>query len=119
MFFSVILFDVNMVNADVDNIFWGGYEANIQATLGLGNEDPRNIIANVVNVVLGFVGIVAVMIIVMSGFKFMTTGGNEDVVVEARKMLASGVIGLIIVISSFGVAQFVVNNLFVATSAVG
>ena len=109
---------VEQARADVDNIFWGGQTTNIQASLGLGNTDPRYMIANVVNIALGFIGIIAVMIIMMAGFKLMTTGGNEDAVVEAKRMMSSGVIGLVIVFSSFGLAQFVVNNLFIVTGAI-
>lgn len=108
----------DVVRADADNIFWGGYESNVQLALGLGNEDPRQIVANVVNVGLGFIGIIAVMIIVMAGFKLMTTGGNEEALSDAKKMMSSGVIGLVIVLASFGIAQFVVNNLFIVTGAV-
>lgn len=124
-FFVVTLFSFGMffvrteiVRADADNIFWGGYESNVQLALGLGNEDPRQVVANLVNVGLGFIGIIAVMIIVMAGFKLMTTGGNEDALSEAKKMMSSGVIGLVIVLASFGIAQFVVNNLFIVTGAV-
>ncbi len=110
---------VNQARADVDNIFWGGQTTNIQSTLGLGNTDPRYMIANVVNIALGFMGIVAVMIIMMAGFKLMTTGGNEEEAVAAKRMMSSGVIGLVIVFSSFGLAQFVVNNLYTVTGATG
>lgn len=118
VFFNTLLFGLKTAKADADNIFWGGYQANVQSVLGLGNEDPRQIVANVVNIALGFIGIIAVMIIIMAGFKLMTTGGNEEAIADAKKMMSSGVIGMIIVLASFGIAQFVVNNLFAVTGAV-
>jgi uncharacterized membrane protein len=54
-------------------------------------------------------GIIAVVIILAGGFKWMTAGGNEDKVGEARKMIISGVIGLAIIMSAFAIAQFVID----------
>lgn len=102
-----------------DNMLWGGYENNVQNATGLGNEDPRQMAANVVNIMLGFLGIIAVVIILLGGFKWMTAAGNEDKVGEAKKMIAAGVIGLLIILMAFGIAQFVLNALYDATSASG
>jgi hypothetical protein len=112
----VFAFALN-ANAQVDNLLWGKQQANIENGLGLGNEDPRIIAASVVNIMLGFLGIIAVLIILLGGFKWMTAGGNEDSVGEAKKMMGAGVIGLVIVLASFGLAQFVINALYDATGA--
>ena len=104
-------------NAQVDNLLWGNQQDNINTTLGLGNEDPRVIASSVVNVLLGFLGIIAVLIILFGGFKWMTAGGNEDAVAQAKKMMGAGVIGLVIVLASFGLAQFVIQALYDATGA--
>ena len=102
---------------DSDNLLWGGTSENVETALGLGNTDPREMAASVVNVLLGFLGIIAVLIILMGGFKWMTAGGNEDGVSEAKKMITAGVIGLVIVLASWGLAQFVINALYDATGA--
>lgn len=101
-----------------DNLLWGNQQTNVETNLGLGNKDPRIIAASVVNIMLGFLGIIAVLIILLGGFKWMTAGGNEDSVGEAKKMMGAGVIGLVIVLASFGLAQFVINALYDATGAV-
>ena len=98
-----------------DSLVWGGTEGNVGNTIGLGNRDPRLIAASVINVVLGFLGIIAVVIVLLGGFKWMTAGGNEDKIGEAKGLLSAGVIGLVIVLASWGLAQFVVNLLFNAT----
>lgn len=82
---------------------------------GLGNTlatgDPRAIIGRVINVALGFLGVIAVGIILLGGFKWMTAAGNEEKAAEARKLLGAGVIGLIIILASWGIATFVINSL--------
>jgi len=84
---------------------------------GLGNTDPRTIAARVINVILGFLGIVAVIIILLGGFKWMTASGNEEKIGEARKLIIAGIVGLIIIIGSFAIATFVINSLLNATNA--
>lgn len=97
--------------AAVDLDPWGGFKNNIQIETGLGERDPRDIAASVIKIILGFLGIVAVIIILLGGFKWMTAGGNEDKVGEAKKLITAGVIGLVIIIAAFAIATFVLNSL--------
>jgi len=98
--------------------YWGGtdVEQNIQSNIKLGERDPREIAAQVVNILLGFLGIVAVVIILAGGFKWMTAGGNQDKVDEAKKLMSAGIIGIVIVLAAFGIARFVINALVSATT---
>ena len=100
------------------NILWGGNlnQAQFQAQLGLGDNDPREIAANIVRILLGFLGLIAVVIILLGGFKWMTAGGNEEKVGEARKLIIQGIVGLIIILAAFGISTFVINSIFSATS---
>lgn len=82
----------------------------------LATGDPRAIIGRVINVALGFLGVIAVGIILLGGFKWMTAAGNEEKTAEARKLLGAGVIGLIIILASWGIATFVINSLNTAVS---
>ncbi|MFW5888708.1 MAG: hypothetical protein ACOCVY_03255, partial [Patescibacteria group bacterium] len=63
----------------------------------------------------GFLGILAVVIILIGGFKWMTAAGNEDKVGEAKKIIVAGVIGLVIILASWGIATFVLEQLMGAT----
>lgn len=101
-----------------DNTYWGGQKVaeNIESTIQLGKRDPREIAANVINIILGFLGIIAVILILAGGFKWMIAAGNQDKVDEAKKLMSAGVIGLIIILASFGIARFVINALVTATA---
>lgn len=108
---------VNRAVAAENNLLWGNYsQGNVQNDLGLGNKDPRAIVSNVIRYILGFLGIVAVIIILLGGFKWMTAGGNEEKVGEARKLIVSGIIGLVIILAAFGIATFVISSLLTATT---
>jgi ABC-type uncharacterized transport system YnjBCD permease subunit len=84
---------------------------------GLGTQDIRTTIASIINVALSLLGIVAVVIILMGGFKWMTSGGSEEKVGEAKKLIFSGIIGIAIILSSWAIATFVIQQLSTATES--
>ena len=95
---------------------YGLGDSNFQQ-VGIGKtRDLKSTVAQVINVILGFLGVIAVIIILAGGFKWMTAGGNEDKVGEARKMIVQGVIGLVIIFAAWAIAAFVINQLKSATT---
>ena len=89
----------------------------IEDNVELSSSDPRAIVGRIINVALGLLGVIAVAIILMGGFKWMTAGGNEDKVSEAKKLLGAGVIGLAIVLAAWAVANWVIDAIYEATMA--
>lgn len=83
---------------------------------GLTSTDIRITIAKIIKTAMSLLGIVAVLIVLYGGFKWMTAGGNEDQVGEAKKILIAGIIGLIIIMTSYAIATFVVSNLVTQTT---
>lgn len=72
-------------------------------------------IARIVNILLGFLGVLAVVLILVAGFKWMTAAGNEEKIGEAKKLMGAGVIGLVIILAAFAIASFVINQLASST----
>jgi len=96
---------------------WGCMgETGVKDATGLGATDPREMAANVINVILGFLGIIAVILILIGGFMWMTSQGSEEKTGTAKKIMSAGVIGLVIVLAAFGIAKFVVSALITATT---
>ena len=87
----------------------------ITSQIQLSAKDPREIVARIINTAMMFLGIIAVVIILLGGFKWMTAAGNEEKVSEAQKLMGAGVIGLVIILASWGIASFVLNQLINAT----
>lgn len=85
--------------------------------IGLGGADIRTTIASIIRTAMGLLGIVAVVIILIGGFTWMTAGGNDDKVGEAKKWIIAGVIGLAIILSAYALSSFVINNLISATTS--
>jgi len=84
---------------------------------GLGTKDIREGVMSIVNVLLGFLGILAIIIILWGGFRWLTSGGNEEKVGEAKKIITAGIIGLVIILTAYAIALFVVEQLVAATGA--
>jgi hypothetical protein len=86
-------------------------DVGINYARGIGlqgeNRDPRDIAVNVIKLIMTFLGIIATVIILLGGFKWMTAAGNEDQVDQAKKLIAAGVIGLVITLSAFMIVTWV------------
>jgi len=83
---------------------------------GLGQSELQTTIGSLIRVALGFLGVVAVVIILLGGFKWMTAGGNEDNVTKAKGLIIAGIIGLAIILSAYAIASFVISSIVGATA---
>lgn len=109
---------VNQVSAAVDADTDFGLttvEEGLGGKLGT-TEDPKVLITKFINLALTFLGLIAVVIILIGGFKWMTSGGNEEKTTAARKLLVAGVVGLVIVLASWGLASWLVGTISTTTS---
>lgn len=76
---------------------------------GLGDITLSELIVNIIQLFLGFLGLIALVIIIYAGFIWMTSGGNEDKISKAKDIMKAGIIGLIIIIFSYAIATFVIG----------
>ena len=83
---------------------------------GLGQQDLKAGLGELINVALGFLGIIAVIIILFGGFKWMTAGGNDEKVGEAKRLIIAGIVGLAIILSAYAITTFVLQSLIDATT---
>lgn len=104
-----LIFTLPVFAADLRRTVIGSL--NYATVTGLGSRDFREVVFQIVNVLLGFLGIVAIIIIMWGGFKWMTAQGEEGKVDEAKKMIVAGVIGLTIIFISYALARFVMLTL--------
>lgn len=98
--------------------FAGGINTGIDygTATGLSTRDVREVVARIINVAMGLLGIVAVVIILAGGFMWMIAGGSEEKVEKAKGLIFSGIIGLVIILTSFAIARFVISSLVAASS---
>ena len=91
---------------------------NYGTATGLGSTDIRTGVMSVIRVLLGFLGIIAIILVLYGGFLWMTSAGNEEKVSQAKKIITGGIIGLIIIFVSYALASFVVTQIMSATGVV-
>ena len=69
------------------------------------------VIGNIINIVLGFLGILAVIYIIYAGYRWITAAGNEQTVTEAKVTIRNAVYGIMVVLLSWAIISFVIDNI--------
>lgn len=72
-------------------------------------------IGNLINIFLGFLGIVFLVLTLYAGFLWMTAQGDDSKVKKAKDMLTQAIIGLIIIVAAYAISSFVMGSLINAT----
>ena len=81
---------------------------------GENSGQPTNIkviIARLINYSIQLLGVIFLVLFIVSGFQWMTAGGNEDEVSKAQSRIKTAIIGLVITLSAYAVWAFVAERL--------
>jgi hypothetical protein len=100
---------------DINNSLCSGSNGDItgQSTNCSSNVTPNDInskIAKVINILSVIVGIVAVVMIIIGGLRYITSGGASEKVTSAKNTILYALIGLIIVALSQVIVHFIINR---------
>ena len=85
-------------------------ETAAAADLPTGQTDIANIIGSLIGQVMGFVGVIFLVLMIYGGFLWMTAGGNEEQIKKAKSLITGAVIGIIIIFSAYAITSFVVSS---------
>ncbi|OGL72294.1 hypothetical protein A3D69_03800 [Candidatus Uhrbacteria bacterium RIFCSPHIGHO2_02_FULL_54_11] len=100
----------------------GGSEANLTAigsAAQISGGDSSNLptlIGNIINVILGLLGIVFVVLVIYSGIQYMLSRGESKKVEEATGNIRTAIIGLIITVAAYAISNYVIQALVTATT---
>jgi cytochrome bd-type quinol oxidase subunit 2 len=83
---------------------------NVGGSLGLGSADLKQTVLNIITFVLGLLGLIAVIMILYGGFIWLTAGGNEDKVDSAKKIISAAAVGLVVILISWAIVNFVIGT---------
>ena len=67
--------------------------------------DIQEIAANLLNWILGFVGIIAVIMFIYAGFLYLTAGGNDENTGKAKKIMLYTIIGIILIFIAYTIVM--------------
>jgi hypothetical protein len=88
--------------------------AGIATASGAGcngsNTSLNNIVKVGVNIFSTIIGIVAVIMIMVGGFKYITAGGDSGQIGSAKTTIIYAVVGLVIVAMAQSIVRFVLQN---------
>jgi len=66
---------------------------------------------------LSMVGVVFLVLMVYAGYLWMTARGEEETIKKAQKIIISSIIGLVIVLASYSITNFVVLAILSRTAS--
>ena len=78
---------------------------------GKSIDGDNGLIKTVVNVLLWAVGILSVIMIIFSGFRYITSAGDASKTKSAQSTLTYSVVGLIVAIMAYAIVNMVINRL--------
>jgi cytochrome bd-type quinol oxidase subunit 2 len=84
----------------------GGILNGFEGTEG----DLSDFIVTILDWIIGFAGVVCVVMIIVGGYSYMTAGGDESKVKDASKTLTNAIIGLVICFIAVILVNFVLDN---------
>jgi hypothetical protein len=79
----------------------------IEVTGGYGTSGTgmRNFLDNVVAAILSTAGLLMFFYLLFGGFKYITAGGDDKAVQEAKKIITNALVGLVIVATAWFMAK--------------
>ncbi|MBL7053810.1 hypothetical protein ISS06_01225 [Patescibacteria group bacterium] len=93
------------------------YLTNFGNAAGFGTADLTTVIGNVIKIVLSLMGMIAAIFLIVGGFMWMTSAGNEDKIKKAKGIMGAAVTGIVIVLVAYAAASFIINQLATVTTA--
>lgn len=87
----------------------GGTWSGGKCTGNSSTADLSAIIKTIVNVLLYIIGAVAVIMIIVGAFRYVTSGGNSANVTAAKNTILYAVIGLVVAMLAFAIVNFVLS----------
>lgn len=75
--------------------------------------DLQGVIITVLNYAIGLAFLIAVFFLVLGGFRYMTSAGNEETAGKGKKTIINALIGIVIIILSYvivGIVSKTISN---------
>lgn len=68
-------------------------------------------IQTITGVILGFIGAISLLVIVLSGFRYITSAGDPERASKAKNGIIYALVALVVAVSAQSIVAFVVNRL--------
>ena len=114
---------INIANADTNYDKIQGYESTdpavtavdsasaIRTESGMSGANLPTVVGNIIKIILGLTGTIALIFIIWGGVKWMISKGDSSKIADARKLMVAGVIGLAIIAAAYAISDFVIKQI--------
>ncbi|MBQ2638398.1 hypothetical protein IJF89_01835 [Candidatus Saccharibacteria bacterium] len=91
----------------------GGAQAGIDATKGsFGTRtELTTTVTSIINGILYVIGILAVVMVIIGGIQYTTSGGDSAAVTKAKNTILYGIVGLVIALLAYAIVNFVITRI--------
>jgi uncharacterized membrane protein len=76
-----------------------------------GDSTISGFILRIINIALAVAGLIAVLFLIIGGFRYITAAGNEETAESAKKIILNAVIGIVVIILAFVIVRVISNAL--------
>ena len=84
---------------------------SVQPTTLPTESDFGRLLTMVINYFLGLVGLIAVLMLVIGGIRYITSAGNEQTIEKAKHTILYAIIGIVIVVLSYAIVWTITKSL--------
>jgi len=83
----------------------------VGASCGGGEAGLTTTIQGVIQVLLFIVGVAAVVMLIIGGIRFVTSGGDSQAAATAKNTVIYAIIGIIVAVLAYAIVQFVFGRI--------
>jgi len=111
LFYCVALASSTQQTSNEDSTSNSAGTVTLNNPLGSTNPTPQSLLGNIINVVLGVTGSLALVMFIFGGLTWMTSAGNSERVTKGKNILIWATIGLVIIFSAYALVKFVFTSI--------
>lgn len=84
---------------------------NVDPVKRAGTAANDNTMNDIVGVVFGIAGALALLFIVIGGLRYILSDGDPNNISQAKKTIIYALVGLVITMAAYAIVSFVLNNI--------
>lgn len=89
----------------------GTGEFTCQTAIGEINTDPNNFAKSILALVLSLAGMILLALLILNGYKLMTSQGDPEKIKDAREGIIAAIAGVLLIIFSLSILRFITADI--------
>ncbi len=94
-------------------------KSGVDAVGGSGAPPLTDFIKSVINIILYITGIIAVIMVIIGGIKYVTSSGDAQAITSAKNTILYAIIGVVVAIMAFAIVNWVIAGVAPGSGAGG